>query len=194
VASLKINFEHRLSISSLSSPAFCGFKEGSVTAVGESSQAELKTRPDYSVTVQNALVGFVELKAPTKGADPRKFKDPHDKGQWEKLRSLPNLMYSDGNSFSIWQNGELVGSILTLDGDVEESGNKLKPPPGLLSVFETFLRWEPIPPNGPKELAEVTARLCRLLLRRSHRAVAPGERSSHRACDGLEKVALPGRN
>ena len=59
-----------------------------VAAVGESSLSELKTRPDYAVTVFNALVGFVELKAPGKGADPRKFRDPHDKAQWEKLRSL----------------------------------------------------------------------------------------------------------
>src|SRR6266566_2657921 len=50
------------------------FTTGTVTAVGESSQTELKTRPDYAVTVQQALVGFVELKSPGKGADPRKFK------------------------------------------------------------------------------------------------------------------------
>jgi len=85
-----------------------------VKAVGESTLKHIATRPDYAVTVGGALVGFVELKAPQKGADPRKFKDPHDKAQWERLRSLPNLMYSDGNSFSLWQNGELVGSILTL--------------------------------------------------------------------------------
>src|SRR5579863_8851048 len=53
----------------------------SVAAVGESSISELKTRPDYAITVQSVLVGFVELKAPGKGADPRKFKDPHDKDQ-----------------------------------------------------------------------------------------------------------------
>lgn len=46
-----------------------------LSAVGESSISELKTRPDYAVTVHNALVGFVELKAPGKGADPRKFKE-----------------------------------------------------------------------------------------------------------------------
>ena len=66
----------------------CQFPKGSVAAVGESSVSDLKTRPDYAVTVHNALVGFIELKAPGKGADPRKFKDPHDKAQWEKLRSL----------------------------------------------------------------------------------------------------------
>jgi hypothetical protein len=35
---------------------------------------------------------LIEVKAPGKGADPRKFSDPHDKEQWDKLKSLPNLM------------------------------------------------------------------------------------------------------
>jgi len=139
------------------------FPKTAVAAVGESSVSDLKTRPDYAVTVHKALVGFIELKAPGKGADPRKFKDPHDKAQWEKLHSLPNLIYTDGNAFSLWQEGELVDSVLTLIGDIESSGNKLQAPPGLLSLFERFFRWEPIPPRNAKELARVSARLCRLL-------------------------------
>ena len=141
----------------------CQFPQGTVTAVGESSVSDLKTRPDYAVSAHNALVGFIELKAPGKGADPRKFKDPHDKAQWEKLRSLPNLLYTDGNAFSLWQDGELVGSVVTLIGDIETSGNKLQAPPALIGVFESFLNWEPVPPQSAESLAETTARLCRLL-------------------------------
>jgi Type ISP C-terminal specificity domain/N-6 DNA Methylase len=140
-----------------------GLPTGSVVAVGESSVSDLKTRPDYAVTVQKSLVGFVELKAPGKGCDPRKFKDPHDKGQWERLCSLPNLLYTDGNGFSLWQDGKLVGSVLHLDGDIETSGAKLAPPPGLQTLFENFLRWEPIAPRSARDLAHTTARLCRLL-------------------------------
>jgi hypothetical protein len=66
--------------------------------------------------VRNELVGFVEVKAPGKGADPRRYKE-----QWEKLQSLPNLLYTDGNSTSLWQNGELVGSKVKLQGDIETS-------------------------------------------------------------------------
>jgi hypothetical protein len=140
-----------------------GFTASQVVPIGESALSDLKTRPDYSVTVHNVLIGFVELKAPGKGADPRKFKDPHDKSQWEKLRSLPNLIYTDGNSFSLWQDGELVDSIVTLVGDIESSGGKLQAPLNLLSLFEKFLHWEPIPPKNAKELARISARLCRLL-------------------------------
>jgi Type ISP C-terminal specificity domain/N-6 DNA Methylase len=137
--------------------------KSAVAAVGESSISDLKTRPDYAITVHNVLVGFVELKSPGKGADPRKFKDPHDRAQWVRLQSLPNLIYTDGNAFSLWQNGELVDSVLKLIGDVESSGNKLEAPAGLLSLFESFLRWEPIPPRNARDLAHTTARLCRLL-------------------------------
>jgi hypothetical protein len=141
----------------------CSLPKTAVAAVGESSVSDLKTRPDYAVTVHKALIGFIELKAPGKGADPRKFKDPHDKAQWEKLHSLPNLMYTDGNAFSLWQDGELVDSVVTLLGDIESAGHTLQAPPGLLSLFEKFLRWVPIPPRNAKDLARVSARLCRLL-------------------------------
>jgi hypothetical protein len=140
----------------------CGFKREWVVAVGESSLSTLKTRPDYAVTLRNVLVGFVEVKAPGKGADPRRYKG-HDKEQWEKLQSLPNLLYTDGNSFSLWQNGELVGSIVELDGDLDTAGAKLSAPPELVARFDNFLRWEPIPPKSAVELAKISARLCRLL-------------------------------
>ena len=83
-----------------------------VTPVGESSLSDLKTRPDYAVTVGNALVGFVEMKAPGKGGDPRKFKDPHDRVQWDKLHSLPNLIYTDGNAFT--RTGGLVSAAVLM--------------------------------------------------------------------------------
>ncbi|MBI2807581.1 MAG: N-6 DNA methylase [Planctomycetes bacterium] len=139
-----------------------GFPTGAVTAVGETALGDLKTRPDYAVTVRNALAGFVEIKAPGKGADPRKFKG-HDKEQWAKLQSLPNLIYTDGNHFSLWRSGELDGPIVSVLGDVETSGATLDAPPELLTLFDSFFRWEPIPPRSAQELARTTARLCRFL-------------------------------
>ena len=134
-----------------------------VTAVGETTVTDLNTRPDYAVTVKGALTGFVELKAPGKGADPRAFRDRHDKEQWERLRLLPNVLYSDGNAFGLWRDGELVGSVVTLTGDIETSGTKLEAPDSLLALFQDFLTWRPIPPRSAKELAHTSARLCRLL-------------------------------
>ncbi len=131
--------------------------------IGETRLGDLKIRPDYAVIVDDLLVGFIEIKAPGKGADPRKFKDAHDKAQWAKLQSLPNLLYTDGNAFSLWQNGELVDAVVALDGDIESAGAKLAAPGSLPVIIESFLRWEPTPPRSVKELAQVSARLCRLL-------------------------------
>ena len=111
-----------------------GLPAGSVHLVGETTLSDIKTRPDFAVTVSKALVGFIEVKAPGKGADPRKFSDPHDKDQWVKLKSLPNLLYTDGNAFSLWRDGKLESEIVRLDGDVETSGTKLTAP-------TTLLRW-----------------------------------------------------
>jgi len=131
--------------------------------VGETQHAETGSRPDYSVTVGGALVGFVELKAPGKGADPKKFADPHDKAQWKKLQALPNLLYTDGNAFSLWRSGVREGDIVKLDGDIETDGGKVAAPPALLSLISDFLTWEPIPPKSARELASLAARLCRFL-------------------------------
>jgi hypothetical protein len=140
-----------------------GFQAKAVGLVGETTLADIKTRPDYAVTVSNALVGFIEVKAPGKGADPRKFSDPHDKEQWDKLKSLPNLLYTDGNAFSLWRDGVLIDKVVHLDGSVESSGAKLAAPSTLLPLIVDFLQWIPIPPKSAKALAAVSARLCRFL-------------------------------
>lgn len=140
-----------------------GLPPKAINLVGETTLSDIKTRPDYAVTNNNALIGFIEIKAPGKGADPRKFTDPHDKEQWGKLKALPNLIYSDGNSFSLWRDGEVAGKVVQLDGDVETSGAKLAAPDTLLPLISDFLRWKPDPPKSAKGLAQVSARLCRLL-------------------------------
>jgi len=69
-----------------------GLPSDAVHLVGETTLKHLKTRPDFAVTRDKALVGFIEIKAPGKGADPRRFnKESHDGQQWEKLKALPNL-------------------------------------------------------------------------------------------------------
>lgn len=142
--------------------ALCQLDTAALVVVGESSLSDLKTRPDFAVSYRQGLIGFIELKAPGKGADPRRFKTAHDKEQWRKLQALPNLIYSDGDSFSLWRDGELVSHV-HLSGDIYTSGAGLSAPPQLLALFHDFFSWAPIPPRNARQLAEVSARLCRLL-------------------------------
>jgi hypothetical protein len=169
----------------------CGLKRSDVTAIGESSLTEFKTRPDYAIAVQNALAGFLEVKAPGKGADPRKYKDRHDKDQWEKLKPLPNLVYTDGNAFSLWREGELVGSIVRLVGDIETSGGELDAPNGLLGLFDDFFQWQPNPPRDAKQLAATSARLCKLLRAEVTEQLAAGSPALTALAKDWRKLLFP---
>lgn len=134
-----------------------------VAVVGEVKMPEVASRPDFAVDLAGLLVGFVEVKALGKGADPRRFKAKHDAEQFERLRLLPNVIYTDGQQWSLWQNGERVGSVLSLDDDVETAGAKLTAPAGFEPLLYKFFAWAPIPPKSASELASVSARLCRFL-------------------------------
>ena len=161
-----------------------GLPPRTVVVVGETSLSDLKTRPDYAVTRRNALIGFIEVKAPGKGADPRRFSDPHDKEQWTKLQTLPNLIYTDGNAFGLWRNGVLEGAVIHLEGDIETAGRRLSAPDTLASLFTAFFQWEPSPPRSAAELASTAARLCRLLREEVTEQLAHGSASlTHLATD-----------
>ena len=164
---------------------------GSLSLVGETTLSYLQTRPDYAVSVSNALVGFIEVKAPGKGCDPRKFSDPHDKAQWGKLKSLPNLVYTDGNGFSLWRDGELAGKIVPLEGDIETSGAKLKAPETLRALVADFLSWAPQPPTSARALAQTSARLCRLLRDEVLEEMAAGHGSLQHLKDDWRKLLFP---
>jgi hypothetical protein len=171
----------------------CGHAPSAVKAVGETHLAEDRTRPDYAVTVRNALVGFIEVKAPGKGANPKKFSG-HDKAQWEKLKSLPNLLYTDGNAFGLWRDGELIGKVVRVEGDVESSGAKLTAPESLRALFEDFLSWQPIAPTSPSKLAEVSARLCRLLREEVLEQLARNQSNLVGLKDDWRKLLFPDAN
>jgi hypothetical protein len=67
------------------------------------------------------------------------------------------------NRNSLWRDGKLEGEVVNLEGNIETAGAKLAAPAALLSIVGNFLQWSPIPPKTAKKLAEVCARLCRLL-------------------------------
>jgi hypothetical protein len=169
----------------------CRIGRNNVVAIGESSIADLKTRPDYAVQCHGILVGFIEVKAPGKGADPRKFKNKHDKEQWAKLKALPNLVYTDGNEFSLWRDGDLVGKVVKLNGDIATDGGAIVEAPGLERLFDDFLGWEPIPPRSPKQLADLTARLCRLMRDEVAEQLALGNPALTDLADEWRKLLFP---
>lgn len=136
-----------------------------VTSVGEHSLADIRVRPDYAIEVDGALVGYIEVKAPGVGVDPTKWGvKSHNRLQWEKLAGLPNVLYTDGNTWALYRKGVRDGEIARLKGDVRRSGKALTTDgSGLPSLLDAFLRWEPIAPRTLTKLVNSVAGLCRLL-------------------------------
>ena len=79
--------------------------------------------PDFAVHASDLLAGYVELKAPGKGADPRRFKG-RDKDQWKRFQAIPNLLYTDGNEWGLYRTGKRERPIARLSGDVAADGKK----------------------------------------------------------------------
>lgn len=136
-----------------------------VTSVGETSLSDLRVRPDYAMKVNGAVTGYIEVKAPGKGADPTRWKsNSHDAQQWEKLRALPNVLYTDGQEWGLYRTGERVGKVVRLVGDVRTSGSALTTADdGLAMLLTSFVHWEPIAPRQIRQLVRSVAPLTRLL-------------------------------
>ena len=96
-----------------------------ITPIGETRLPDLSIRPDYAINVEGARVGYVELKKPGHGV-PGTWKRPtkHDKKQWEQLKLLPNVLYSDGQSFARYNFGKPQGRIARLEPGLDRAGDK----------------------------------------------------------------------
>lgn len=134
----------------------------------ETHLSEHKVRPDIAVYVGGLICGYIELKAPGLGADAPKLKGDHNKKQWEKLRGLPNLIYTDGREWALYRTGERPDSqpIVRLHDDPTDKGKAavLKDDAdGLERLLRDFLGWTPSVPHGPSSLAQYLAPLSRFL-------------------------------
>jgi hypothetical protein len=129
-----------------------------VVAKTEAQVSGLGGRPDIGVDVDGLLVGFVELKAPGLGATPRNF-DERNKKQWEKFKTLPNLIYTDSNEWTLFRTGQQMARV-RFTGDVTQEGESAITDTELYALerlLQDFLLWQPIVPATPKALAELLA-------------------------------------
>ncbi len=131
----------------------------------EAAEPSLRIRPDLAVYIDGAPVGVIELKAPEKGVPGA----PHwggkrNREQWEGLKALPNVLYSDGKSWAVYHFGERAGSIATLEGSLDRAGSRLRPKDeAFAALLQGFLYWKPSQPRDLKTLIKYSAGLCHLL-------------------------------
>ncbi|MER8032457.1 type ISP restriction/modification enzyme [Streptomyces bauhiniae] len=114
--------------------------------------------------VDNDVIGYIEVKRPGKSIDPGSFTG-HDKRQWERLRDLPNLLYTNGTHWRVFQYGVQIGEELVLSGALKSSGAKLAAAD--LAAFDALgqavLCWQPPEIRRVSVLVQHIAPLCRLL-------------------------------
>lgn len=150
---------------------------GAVVTRTEAQVEDVKGRPDIAADVNGLLTGFIELKAPSLGADPTRFRDAHSRAQWQRFQHLPNIIYTDGSDWNLFRSGELVASIradesVTLQGS---NGFSAASAQRLRLLLQSFLQWEPFVPSNPRSLAELIAPLTRIVRDDVHAALqAPG--------------------
>lgn len=164
-----------------------------VVPVGETRLEELEVRPDYAVQVDGAVCGYIEIKKPGMGADAPSLPGSHNARQWRRLADLPNLIYTDGQSWARYSDGVLDGEIVTLGGTLESGDGALTlPDAGLLRLLSTFLRWAPAPIRSVHSLVRSVAPLCRLLrdevvdqLQREQTRIRQGQRRRAQPFTGL---------
>ena len=129
-------------------------------------------RPDVGVVLGGLLTGHIELKAPDKPANPAKLKG-HDKRQWEKFQALPNLIYTNGSEWRLFQRVD-TGSNIELQaigqpvqlGDLPAdgaSGLDAAKADALHALLARFLTWKPVTPGTPRKLAQLLAPLTRMI-------------------------------
>jgi hypothetical protein len=132
--------------------------------IGEASLAALGVRPDYAVNVSGARTGYVEVKAPGRGVPTMWTPNGHERRQWEQLRLLPNVLYTDGERWALLRYGELVGRVARLNGDLRHAGSRLAADSDdFIRVIVEFLLWRPDPPLTVAQLVRSAANLCGLL-------------------------------
>ncbi|WP_430431852.1 N-6 DNA methylase [Oceanicaulis sp.] len=134
----------------------------------ETHLSEHKVRPDIAIYVGGLICGYIELKAPGLGADAPKLKGEHNKKQWAKLKGLPNLIYTDGRDWALYESGERRDGhpIVRLTDDPTEEGKAATSKAdaeALGRLFRDFLGWKPEVPHQPTPLAEYLAPLSRFL-------------------------------
>ncbi|MGH4021804.1 MAG: type ISP restriction/modification enzyme [Pseudonocardiaceae bacterium] len=135
-----------------------------VVPVGEVMLSDLQVRPDYAVQVDGAICGYIEIKQPGLGADAPALTGMHNRRQWERLSNLPNLIYTDGMSWSRYETGVRKGEIITLDGTLTEGSGDLRvSTPEFEQMLVTFLGWAPSPIRNIGTLVRAIAPACRLL-------------------------------
>ncbi|MFE9395970.1 type ISP restriction/modification enzyme [Streptomyces flavidovirens] len=160
----------------------------------EARRPDLGIRPDFAARVgadRQRVVGYLELKSPKKKDISPGGLRGDDRRQWEGMSRLPNVMYTNGQSWMLYRSGQLRGDAIHLKGDLYRAGSRLRLPDAAGPAFERMLRefltWQPTPLRTVGQLVGAVAPLCRLLRAEVHDQLRDEARGPRRSRNGAER-------
>lgn len=141
----------------------------------EARLTDLGIRPDFAASLgenKQRTFGYVELKSPRKRDISPGGLRGRDRKQWEAMSRLPNVIYTNGQTWFLYQEGQQQGRSVQLEGDIYRAGRRLRAPGSTGEAFEKMLRdfllWQPSPLTTVRQLVTTIAPLCRLLRAEVH--------------------------
>lgn len=130
-------------------------------------------RPDIALIKQGELPrAFIELKAPAKPADPRKWTGPHDKRQYERLQELAHWSTSNFAEFHLFERGRQIGTATivpaeALDPDTPDraadAATDAYDAAHFLDLLAQLARAQPPAAGNAEQLAELLAHSARIV-------------------------------
>ncbi|MEX1659461.1 type ISP restriction/modification enzyme [Streptomyces pseudovenezuelae] len=136
----------------------------------EARRPDLGIRPDLAARIgqdRQRIMGYVELKSPGKADISPGALRGNDRKQWDGMSKLPNLIYTNGQSWMLYRLGQQHGETVHLTGDLYRAGTRLQAAGPSAAAFERLLReflsWQPEPLRTIRQLVASVAPLCGLL-------------------------------
>ncbi|MFC6354178.1 N-6 DNA methylase, partial [Rothia nasimurium] len=127
--------------------------------------SEKGARPDFGMHINSALCGHIELKKPGTTLDPSTFKEnSHNYKQWQNLKELPNLLYTNGTEFRLWRYGEPIGDPANIHiSNLRNAPKSFSYSNNLDELIYDFIHWEPTRITSTKKLISTIAPLARII-------------------------------
>ena len=130
-------------------------------------------RPDVALIKHGELPrAFIELKAPAKPSDPKKWTTPHDRRQYERLRELAHWSASNFADFHLFERDRQVGgaAIVPVDALDPDTPDKAADaaidahdPAPFLDLLTRLARAQPPIAANAEQLAELLAHSARIV-------------------------------
>lgn len=139
-------------------------------------------RPDIALIKHGQLPrAFIELKAPSKPANPKQWKTPHDRRQYERLQELAYWSTSNFADFYLFERQASVGSASIVPPEALDPNFTDKAADALINAHDAtrFLdlvaqlaRAQPPAANNAEQLAELLAHSARIVKSAVHERVS----------------------